>query len=407
MFGKQKYHVAFLTLLSIIAFSATSLAGKPNDKGGGNTPPPEPAPVNYALSVLSMPGDYESGTANLRDMNDSGEGVGYYYLPDGNRQPFYFDAYSGQVIVTNLNDLALDVDWPMPAGWQFAAAYGINKHGDIAGKLTLSSDPTRQRGFILELRPVSGDPSIKPRLHLPPDNLWTTSSAMAINDVGQVLGHIDSSTGYIYQAGLHGLEADAQVSVLPFQLYAGLAEMNNPTAEHGTQIVSNRNWGEVVRYTLGDIGVEVLSVAGAMRLDGLSDSGSFCGYREYKKFRYTGFVYGQSLQDLGGSQAVGINSDNDVVGPNDNAATTPLLHHATHGTIDLRVATVAGSEYDFQLWNEATNVWASQVTKRNVVGSDPAVSDFPMIGGSFFESNSPTGDVRRIFILFPIPMETP
>jgi hypothetical protein len=194
-----------ILLLSILALCSSALS-----RAQAGRPKPPPATPIYTLHLFSMPPDYAGGHTSVGEINDVGEAVGRYRNSDGTRQqPFIVNVFSADPVVTNLNDIPLDPDWDVPAGWQIYTAYGINNLGDIVGSLALISDLSRRRGYILEQRPDPLGSTLLPRLHLVPDDVSNDTYAYTwrINDAGEVLGSLNQETGYIYRPGLHGVLA--------------------------------------------------------------------------------------------------------------------------------------------------------------------------------------------------------
>jgi len=354
-----------------------------------------------------MPSDYVGGSMDCQKMNNRGEVVGRYYLPDGTQQAFYFDALSGSSVATNLNDIALDPLYTLPAGgWFFFAALGINDLGDIVGALSLPGQPDTRRGFILELRPDPLDTTLKPRLHLVPDGAWSRSYARHINNAGDVLGTGDSVTAYYYRPALHGMPGDANVSIVPFDCNSFYACMNNPTAQHGTQVVS---WSEAyagfVRYTLGDAAPEPLNLASSVHdIRGLSDTGNFCGYVwNYKGTKYTPFYSDGAVQLLQTGARFGqdINSGNDVL--TEGGPSKPILYHGTYGALDLSQIVVAATPALQTVWTSGSANWSS-LTERGIPGTDPSVAAFPGIVGSVRTDALSTTSYYWAYVLLPIPV---
>ena len=184
--------------------------GKP-DKGGDTTPP-----VQYAIRFLDVAGT-ESSYLTAMEMNNSGQVVGYYFLPedgldgkldfnfaflydpalDDSNDPF------GQAI--DLNDLEFDVDYGVPAGWVIAAAAGINDRGDIVGAIRPADSiygEAPRRGCVIDMN------ASPPRLHVIPDQEFSIRTwAWRINEDGDILGQgeVNGRTHhYLYNPGWYG-----------------------------------------------------------------------------------------------------------------------------------------------------------------------------------------------------------
>ena len=385
----------------VLAVAGTGFAFPPPDgKGGGNgggggEDPPESQVVAYGLFILSMPGDYAGGTATIQEMNENGEGVGYY--PDaatGWQQPFYFDIHSGDSVVTNVNDIEIDENYPVPSGWYVLAALGINAHGDIALALALESDPDVVRGGVLQLRPDVNDLSLLPRVLLLPDEAWTHTYARSINDDGIVLGHADDVTSYVYRTGLRNGVADPDVQILPLTRDAYYAEMNNSTAEHGTQIIQSTSEG-IILYDV-DSSQWALLALDVESVTGLSDSGSFCGSRKRKGNKQTGYIYDGMITNLTGSEgASAINSVDDVI---ENHSYDTILYHAQHGVLPLDPLVVTMNQSDQDLWDAGDELF-NGVTDRDVYGSD--APEFPIVFGSL-RNDREFSFQYDAYVLFPL-----
>ncbi len=199
--------VMFLTCIAVGMAACGNLVAKKGGNGGGNggggDPPAEPT-VHYLLHRFTMPADYFGGTVS-QEINDVLEVVGWYRNPliEGTEQPFYFDATSGETRATNLNEIEFDASFGLPVDeegvWYINTATDINNMGDISCSLGLVGNSDRLRGAVIEMRPDPADPSLKPRIHLIPDEAWSHTYARSINDVGVVLGRGDSETSYVYQ----------------------------------------------------------------------------------------------------------------------------------------------------------------------------------------------------------------
>ncbi len=368
MTNKQIWTCVLLTAALTVSLATSGVVlgkGKPK-------PPPPPAIVNYAIQRVPMPADYSAGIPWPRNINVQGEIAGYYSSLDGGEQPYYVD---GNGLLTNLNDMALDPDFDVPAGWYVYAATDINDWGDVSGALARLDDPAQLRGFVLELRPENGDP----RLHLIPDGDWSHTYACRINDAGEVLGRGDAIDSYIYRPPLHGLPGDASVVVLPFDFDAFYSYLNNPVGNSPAQVLTDD--GRL--YTLGDAAATDLTIPINSSIGGFNDLGLFCGWRyvagKGNKTSQVGYIYDGQFNDVSSLQrARDLNENADLVGP---ASGRPTLVHADHGVIDLDSD---GSVY--------------LVSERGIVGTDPAVDDFPVIVGT---------SGQDLLILRPVPVIQP
>ena len=375
--------------------------------GSTNVTVTDPPPVTYGLKTFAMPNDYVGGTMDVQEMNNLGEVVGRYYLPDGTQQPFYFDALSGNTVATNLNDMTIDPAWPLPeGGWYIFAALGINDLGDIVGSLALPGLPNMRRGFVLELRPDLLGTTQMPRLHVIPDAAWSRTYARRINNAGDVLGVCDSVTAYSYHPALHGMPGDSDVRVLPFSCWGWDTVMNN--SAYGTQVVTwSSSINGFVRYKLGDVSPELLNLPSSVgNVSGLSDSGSFCG-SSYARNRNTPYYNDGTMHYLttvGTDSGRDINSSNDVL-TEGGSASKPILVHSTHGPLDLSKIVVGSNATEQSFWAGATTSW-SKMTERGIAGTDPSVAAFPAVTGSV-RTGTLIASYNWAYVLLPIPVPVP
>ena len=394
--GRSVGLALFVLLVATPNYSYAKPGGNGGGKPGGDPPP---AVVNYAFQRVPLPADFEFGIPWPRNINTQGEIAGYYDSLGGN-QPYYYDINSGASQLTNLNDLSLDSGFDVPDGWYIYAATDINNRGDISGALATSDGAEQLRGFVLELRPDDG---VLPRLHTIPDEAWTRTYASRINDAGEVLGRGDASESYIYNAPVHGSAGDPNVSILPMAFDAFYAYLNNPVGNSPAQVLTSGG----LLYTLGDAAATDLNLGA--RIDGFNDAGVISGSRQVagkgKKTTETGYIYdGQFTDILSLRIAIDINNSGDVIGPAYKTNYRPTLVHATHGVIDLDLdgVVVFENDADQTLWESVSrHVW--KVSERGILGTDPAVADFPVIVGSL---HVPGGSAfaDELFILQPVPV---
>src|SRR5688500_6624027 len=140
------------------------------------TRPPRAAtpPGPYAVTDLGV-FDPKIQSAHANDVNEAGQVVGYA----GNRAFVWQDG-----ALTALPTL----------GGTAGMAEAINEHGQIVGSSTLTTPPTGNRavlwdnGGITHLTPALGQ--------------GETSSAMGINDAGEIVGNINGWTPFIWRNGL-------------------------------------------------------------------------------------------------------------------------------------------------------------------------------------------------------------
>ena len=178
--------------------------------------------------------------------------------------------------------------------------------------------------------------------------------------------------------------------------------MNNPTASHDTEIVTwSSTLGANVHYTLGDVGPTVIDLDIA-DIRGLSDSGSFCGYRKIRKNKQNGYLFDGVITNLPEVEwAEAVNADEDVLGT--TSGRRPVLYHKTHGTLYLNDLAVAADSFDEQLWTDGTKNF-NEMSERNVIGTDPSVADFPAVFGSLRRYDTELSFHYDVYVLLPIPV---
>ena len=157
--------LALLLLPSIVALPPRAL--RPSSVQAATPPGP------YTVTDLGV-FNPNIQSAHANDVNEAGQVVGYA----GNRA-FVWDG-----ALTALPTL----------GGTAGMAEAINEHGQIVGSSTLTTPPTGNRavlwdnGGITDLTPALGQ--------------GETSSAMGINDAGEIVGNIYSQTAFIWRNGV-------------------------------------------------------------------------------------------------------------------------------------------------------------------------------------------------------------
>lgn len=379
------------------------LAKKP---GGGGGDPPPPPPVLYALHRLVMPADYEGGII-YQEMNDVREVVGFYRDADieGGEQPFYLDARTGNTVVTNMNEFQFEAGFGVPDGWYISRAHGINNLGDIAGSLDLYGDPDRTRGCVIELEPDPLDSSVKPRLHLIPDNGWSRTYARRINDVGVILGRGNSETAYVYRAPLHGLPGDDAVTVIstPFDSWSR-GYLTNPVNGGPTLVKADLNFpiSEILTYNVdsGTSSFSDVSILDNAAIRGFNDFGSFCGtYIRPKAKRNRGgrfgFLFNGVFETMDSMDfSTSLNNSEDVAGR--TPGYRPVLDHQVHGSILIDDTIVAQNSEEQAIWDDSGIHNDLKATERNESG-------FPVLTGTMVRPDSPySWTFKDCYVLFPI-----
>jgi hypothetical protein len=151
MTTRQSYRFGMLLTLSLLASFPTTgvcLAAKGGDGSGHGKPggddPPINAPVSYAVTPITLPGnsyryyDHNNDAAIVGTIHDSPAGGqrAMVYLPSiSTTQAFYLD------------DSALNVAG-IPGNWHTRSAFGVNTDGNIVGSLERDGD-TETNAFFL------------------------------------------------------------------------------------------------------------------------------------------------------------------------------------------------------------------------------------------------------------------
>ena len=168
----------FLMFTFVLAFAGTGFAFPPGGNGGGNgngggggeEPPPEPAQY-YDITILSTVGDL----SEIRDMNEYGDFVGWYYNETGDLRPFLYSEGLGMI---DLNSVL-----PADSEWTLRSANAINNSGTIVGAGRLPGD-TVSRACRITPNP-DGTVTVDDLGKFHPDDLPLTRG---INDLGEIAG---------------------------------------------------------------------------------------------------------------------------------------------------------------------------------------------------------------------------
>lgn len=389
---RSRWFMLFTAVAVAIATCGVVVA-KQGGNGDGGTPPP----VFYALHRFVLPFDYEEGFWKVEEINDVGELVGHYDDNDGNsrtRQPFYLDTNTGSTIVTNLNDVQFDEGFGVPVGWYISRANGINNLGDIAGGLAQDGDPERMQGCIIEMRPDPLDLTVKPRIHLIPDGIWSRTYARRINDVGVILGRGDAETAYVYQATLHGQPGDDSVTTIPTSFDAwSQGFLTNPVNGGPTLVKAVlSDTDEILTY---NVDAETSSFTDVSNLKitlitGFNDVGSFCG-RSPRKGRTSikGFFYDGVYESLNAMLGASyINDSGDVIGR--DPSYRPVIHLPEHGSVLLDEVIVAENEQEQAIWDNSGGDWDPTLSTGNAGG-------FPVVAGTLRRLDGPYTEINSNF----------
>ncbi len=411
MFASLKEHFSvnssnrkFLLVAALAIVSSVSLLEHRSFAGKPPSPPPPPPlpPVQFHLTVFSMP----SSNATVFDMNNYGELVGYYSDAAGLRHAIVITG--GQVV-----DLGTLVK--PPAGWYVATAYGINDQGSIVGALGQVGTPLtdRRRGYVLH-RPAVG-PAV---LELLPDSGWSVTYGEAINEDGTVLGifYDDLWYGaYVYDPLLYGLGAQ----VLPLTSRDWHLRLNNSMGARPAQVAGDLASGPAFVYTLGDLQPKTFPEIDASIVDsygrsyeglrGINDAGTFCGFVAYTttkppRTRPIAFRYGATYQEFPetANYASSINLAGDMAIPANLTGTSSpsQLYSEGYGVMNLD-SLMVGDAADLALWqNRYGRPLTFEITERGSL--NPAMAGYPAIGG-YFTFVGDTQLVNYAFILTPVP----
>lgn len=284
----------------VVALSADGFVlgkGKPQ-------PEPDPPPIHYQITWIIAPG---MDSTRPWAINIHGEAVG------NTDYPFIYTAAGG---VVNLNTL---ID-PL-SGWELTSANDINDAGQIVGAGLINAESHAFRytpaGTDGQGQPVDAVVEDLGKL----DASHVSSSALAINNFGEVCGSSNDSTGvshpfyYTNANGMTEIEAGGD---------ARATDINNSGQIVGTRLTDSLGF----RYTHGTNTIEFLSSPDGndspTSAYAINDSGQFVGQTQFVKpkgknkqdlraYRYSD---GQNAEGLGAAQdtsARGINNDGDVV----------------------------------------------------------------------------------------------
>jgi len=256
-------------ILTVLGTGPVLAQGK---KGGGSTPPlPN---VRYTLQSFKHPSfpalasetTYATYLTNgLMGLNNWGECVGSYGTPDGHQHAWYFRPQT-MTQALDLNSIGVDV----PSGYFLSGATGINDSGEIVGFMRKILAPTFRRGFVIELRPISGT---LPVLHELPDSYptWVDTYPRRINSQGEILGIFNDglSTYLGWTAYLYNFK------------YPTIAPMVSDRKLAGRATHDLNNFGDVVATDSDGIGFlwdgTTTSLYPTRGISKINDYGTLCG----------------------------------------------------------------------------------------------------------------------------------
>jgi len=320
----SKHWKRTLALLAVavaagLACGGLALGGK---KPPAPPPPPQPT-ISYSITFLgTLLGDT---TSQARDVNEFGQVVGFSTGANGSRA-FLYSVSDGMVALNDLIDPA--------SGWVLGWATSINDAGQIVGlgKLNGQSRAYRFTPGVGEAPPVVEDLG----------TFGGGSEAYGINAHGDVAGRSTDFNG-----NLRAFVWTDQTGMVDIgDLGGGLAfaeGINNSGQVTGGSTIG-ATWLRAFRYTPGvgglpgvmeDLGdLATLQSAAARGLD-INDHGHVVGYVDAGRFkgaRYAhAFLYTDRMIDLGTlggyhSEAYGLNSWGEVVGTSQVSTPDTTLH---------------------------------------------------------------------------------
>lgn len=360
-------------------------AGKPG--GGGE---PTLPPVRYQIQFWDVPNPPGGGQVN--GMNNLGQAVGYYYLPDGARHAFLYDPAVDPDTAIDLHDvISLLGGGTLFPGWVAASGIDINDFGMIVGYLVPAGDPWNpdfRKGFVLDTANWTLSPL--------PDDDWNYSYPNAINENGDIAGQYRRPDG-TWDAYFTPADGGATLllgqSVQNTRIY-----LNNPSGTRSAQVAGQLSNGTPFRWTIG-AGVEIISGINSPSVEGFNDSGTICGstYTKVGKgssARYP-YRYNTALQILSGGKGYGksINSAGDLLNPLVGGGAH--LYHDTWGFLnpdDLIDAT----DTDSTTWFARRQFSLTHLTDRDD-------TTFGAICGQLTEMDLSSS----FFLLTPVPVPTP
>lgn len=327
--------------------------------------------MRYEIHFWDVP---NSGiNAQINGMNNVGQAVGYYYLPDGARHAFLYDPAVDPDTAIDLHDVIALLDGgTLFPGWVAVSGVDVNDFGLVVGYLAPAGDPwdpNFRKGFIFDTASWTVSPL--------PDDDWSYSTPNAINENGDIAGlyRRPDGTGEPYFMPANGGPTLllGQSKTTNSRIY-----LNNPSGTRSAQVAGQlATNGAPFRWTTG-AGVEVIFGINSPSVEGLNDSGTICGSTSTKvgkgsSARYP-YRYSASLEILSSGSLWGtsINSAGDLLNPR---LSTYYIYHDSWGFLKIDDL-IAASDPNAPIWFNRQRMSLAQLSDR-----DPLTA-FGMISGS-------------------------
>lgn len=382
--------IVYLGVVAVV-LAVGALAAIDRANAGKPAPPPPLPPVRYQIQFWDVPNP--AGGGQINGMNNLGQAVGYYYLPDGARHAFLYDPAVDPDTAIDLHDvISLLGGGTLFPGWVAASGIDVNDFGVIVGSLVPASDPSDpnfRKGFVLDTATWTVSPL--------PDDDWSYSFPNAINENGDIAGRYRRPDG-TWDA--YFMPADGGATLLLGSVQDTRIYLNNPSGARSAQVAGELSNGTPFRWTTGT-GVEIISGINSPSVEGLNDSGTICGstYTKVGKgssARYP-YRYNTSLQVLssGKGYARSINSAGDLLnlGPWDlhEGMDTQRLYYDAWGFLnpDNLIDT---TDADSTRWFARKRFGLSHLTDRDA-------TTFGTICGQLTDMD----DSSSFFLLTPVP----
>jgi uncharacterized protein (TIGR03437 family) len=207
-----------------------------------------PTPTYSVSPIFPLPAGWTFAYAN--GINDSGQITGYGWNGTG------YQAFIGTAA-----DITLI---PLPAGWTSAMPFGINNSGQIAGYVSIGSTVRAFIGTAAGITPIP----------LPAG--WTASQANGINNSGQIVGTGVNATG-TYQAFI-----GTAAGITPIPLPAGWTSSYASGINSSGQIVGSGSKGgrnpAFIGTAAGITPIPLPAGWTGANAYGINDSGQITGY---------------------------------------------------------------------------------------------------------------------------------
>ena len=304
-------------------------------------PPPGPPPPSYTMKLLPLPAGYAGGDVEVWGMNNHGDVVGRAHLLGLANHAWVYVADLDATFDLNDSNHFLAV----PDGWTIDCAFDINDSGQIAGSFWRWDADGQQRWHAYRYTPGVGFEEL-----LSPDGsleqLYPWSEAVAINELGDVAGYVESD-GAVERRAFVWTEEGGMKQIIPG--WASARDMNEAGEVTGYMRVNGYN--HAFRYSppgeIKDLGVlprRTHSYGYGINILGQVAGHSFGGTSTNwtRAFRYSDSTGMLNLGTLSGkkwseSRADAINDSGHVVG---NCSEGAFLYTDEAGMVDL-VALIA------------------------------------------------------------------